>query len=400
MRPAPFRFLLFIGSAAPLLTSLALLSGCELIAGIDTKVLGGAGGAGGAGGVSAAAAGSGGGGGGAGTGGGMEGDPLCGPGALDTPDCGTGPCSPTVMASQVSRSIYGVATNGEHVYFASFDLSDKNGALYELSLDADNSAAPQQVGSGFTGSIKVLAADCKYVYAEDRGEHQLYKVELQGSHTKKLIAKTNADVSVIVPDSRGNVYWIDGADVSGSVLSMLLGGTIMPTSLAQPYAYGIAVDAAYVYWSITGSDPGHAGIWRMPIPSPGGALIPERLFNGQSPHAIAVDETSVYWIDTGVNPAAIYKSPKSIGIIDNISTLVHSMSVGSVPGNVLAVDDKYLYWIEDAYVRKMVKDGSPMSLADVVTQQTNGLASFAIDRTRVYYAAPSMSESLVMWVAK
>jgi hypothetical protein len=414
------------------LAPLVLLSGCEIIAGIDDKTLADArvdAGTGGAGGGSTSSGGAGGGSTGAGDAGGpIVGDPLCAPGSLGAASCegsscndGTdtqstschcgacdhscggsmcvlGHCKPIIMSSALPF-VYRVATNGKVVYFASSDASDTNGKIFGLPLDANRITdhTPFELSTGSTAAVEVIAADCDNVYFAEKFGSKVFRIPLAGG-APSLISDQDYAVSIIVADG-ANVYWITGSDGSGGMVKMWDPMTKIPRPVAsgQPFPFGLAVDKTHIYWSIGGSDPtAGKGIRRAIIPVMAEQPSVNIVIDSGQPTGIAVDEESVYWVEK--SPPSIMRAPKAGG-----SSGVTLATAAGQLGDAIAVDATHVYWIDDAGVRKRRKDGTGPAV-DVANTMISGEPIsaywFTLDRSRVYFATPSATDSTVMWVAK
>jgi hypothetical protein len=81
----------------------------------------------------------------------------------------------------------------------------------------------------------------------------------------------------------------------------LTGGTPVTLASGQTFPWGVAVDAASVYFTTIGSNSmgNQAGVGAVAkVPLAGGT--PTILATGQDgPQGVAVDATSVYWVDNG-----------------------------------------------------------------------------------------------------
>lgn len=317
--------------------------------------------------------------------------------------CSDGVCAPMTMLSGLP-SIDRVATNGTSVFFASRNATDNKSTLYGLPRRAGDlsamSALPYAFGSPIQGAISAIAADCSRVYLSPQspdamGKVHVYALSLNGKKLD-LIASVDAPVSQIIADG-ARAYWT-GGNMSKGFVEMWDPATMMRSTLSQPPTSGLAVDTTHLYWSVTDKDPKTSGIRRARISELGLMPIVEIVIQGRTPTAIAVDDAFVYWVETGSSSTAIFRAKKE----GSDGAKPASLVTGSIE-HAIAVDATNVYWIEDNTIRKRSKEGNdaPVVLADRTpfgkAFQSHWLT---IDRSRVYFADTSTNSSTVMWVAK
>lgn len=190
---------------------------------------------------------------------------------------------------------FGIALNASSIFFTENAL----GAVATLPKDADGGAATTLItgepGPGF------IRADSQNIYWSDGDgtTGSVRQARLDGSNPQQLAAGDPSNSPLAVDSSA--VYWVE-PDL-GFVLSVPIGGgTITTIAQQQTTPAGIAIDAQFVYWTLTVTN---GAVVRAPKT---GGSVPETLASGQNdPLPIAVDATWVYW---GNYDGSIFRAPK------------------------------------------------------------------------------------------
>lgn len=155
-------------------------------------------------------------------------------------------------------------------------------------------------------------------------------------------------------------------------------GAVLSSDHVEGGVFSVAVDDAYVYWSVHGSFL----IRRMPKGGGGVEIISDE---EQYATSLALDDDYVYWGVTAnqydPDSSWIRRAPKGGGEAETFAA-----GLGACPS--LALDDEYVYWVTrvDCRVQRAPKQGGP---AVTVAEAPPGGRCFAIavDGTDVFWAS-------------
>ena len=211
-----------------------------------------------------------------------------------------------------------------------------------------------------------LAVDGAYVYWSDRGlgSGQIMKVPMQGGPSTVLATNQSSYPVAIDGDS---VYW-DTAERGVMKLSKLGGTPVALSGSPWPgeFGFGIAVDAASVYWV----DSYGSGFVKK-VPRDGGAVT--TLADNIIPAMITLDATSVYYTTYDGN---VIKAD-----LDGANPVI--LASGPADATGIAVDAANVYWTNTGMGTVMQvsrNGGTPITLST-----GDGAAAIAVDATSVYW---------------
>jgi hypothetical protein len=254
--------------------------------------------------------------------------------------CTAGRCLITLASLSSSNQPDHLAVGSTGVYWTGLD-----GTVMSVPLEG---GAAVTLASGQNGPMGI-AVDGTSVYWVDFGgggnaRGSTLKVPLAGG-TPTTLASGQSFPGGIAVDATG-VYWVNGGglDLDGGTLIAPNTGTVMKAPLGGGAAItlasglnvpgNIAVDATNVYRTNVGSQSG--GTWAndgsvMKLPLTAGAAT--TLAAQGVPFGIAVDAASVYWVDLA---GTVMKAPLSGG---TPTTLASNQS----PTHI-AIDATSVYW--------------------------------------------------------
>jgi hypothetical protein len=210
--------------------------------------------------------------------------------------------------------------------------------------------------------------------------------------SKPMVERASAPASIdAVAMDEDNLYF---TCEDGWIYRLAKQGSQPPQKVASfpgNYAWGIAVDASFVY--VTALANGFGGGVVVRAPKGGGEST--TLAAGQSrPWGIAVDDSQVYWVEQGANP---YDGENAAGGLAEGAILALSKSVSGpgtpakllAPdvkvGDMVAVDDQAVYWHETESVRRVPKVGGAISTLTSSTVPTVS-SNLIVQSGQVYWA--------------
>lgn len=352
----------------------ALLGGCALIAGYDfdayqQRTGDAAQGGGGSGGepTTVTATGPGGGGsGGIGGSGGSSGDGGSG-GAGGGAGGGGGVTVQTLYSGlDIPRHL---AVDATHAYWIS--SSDSPGSLGTLRRVNKNGGAMEVVATGLGDPFGVRADQLALYWFVGGSNPQIYRMDTSGGTGTDMFAQP-ADVydiavwNQVVYMSRGDALW-----------KLTSSGVETELALSPDFAPVLTVDGTGVYWVSRGLVNGYdSEIWRADLDGGNAQVIAA----GQDfPFGIAVDAARVYWctLDGGV---------LSVGK-DGSGLLAHLQPVdGNVLVNDVASDGTYVYYSRAGRVLRVPVGGTSSS---VVATPANDADRIVIDGADLYITTRS-----------
>jgi hypothetical protein len=219
--------------------------------------------------------------------------------------------------AETSDSIWGVAVDEEAIYWTSihgglFRLSKSGGqpALlhaggYRVAVDATHvftawNGVWKMPKTGGVAAVAIapvggqgIAVDDGNVYFSTWSPGGLWRVGKNGESLEQLAA---VEYSSYVAEYADRVYWTSQGSSTPGIRSVpKTGGPVTPIATGKT-PYGIAADAAGVYW--VEFDAG--SVWMQPA----GGRAPILLASGQfHPRDLAVDERAVYWTNDAIYSA-------------------------------------------------------------------------------------------------
>jgi hypothetical protein len=237
-----------------------------------------------------------------------------------------------------------IAVDGNGLYWTNFGARRHEGSVMALAFAA---GAPVELASA-QDNAQGIAVSGSTVYWTEAGDHtvpgnsgSIKSVHLDGSSPTTILSGSGNPLAIAVDDT--NIYWTHydvcppdstgacGAPVSSVVKLPVAGGA--PVTLASsPVGFGIALDAANVYWVATSTGD------IMKVPKDGGT--PTTLASGQStPADVVVDSADVYWANLA--PSTATGSLNKVSASGGDTTMLAAGQ--SEPGH-LAVDATSVYW--------------------------------------------------------
>jgi hypothetical protein len=324
---------------------------------------------------------------------------TCESGWYSTPACVAGVCSancddgfddcngePADGCEQVANSSCGAAVTtlaaGQGGPFA-IALDESN--VYWLNNNAGQGGEVMKVAlAGGTpvilgtspGNVQDLAVGPSGAYWTDY-DNGVLRVDLGGGTPATVDSELGAQGIAL---DAAYVYWTRSVGFSDITRAPLSGGASTALASQQTVPWRIAVDDQNAYW--TGMDSGGNGWVVMKVSLAGG--VPEQLASGQGlPWGIAVDGTSVYWVSAGtVERGFVDGMIMKIALTDGqVAVLATDLGWPTE----IAVDGAHAYWTNsnDGTVMRIALEGGVP--AAVATQQP-GPVDVAVDATHVYWA--------------
>jgi hypothetical protein len=246
---------------------------------------------------------------------------------------------------------------------------------------------PAMLFSEADGDPFGIALDANYAYVTDDSNDAVWKVPLDGGTTTRL-ASSNDPLDIVVDGS--HAYWVGGDGLSAVPL---VGGPSAILASGSWSAYGVAVDAADVYWAVfaQASDGSPIGqILSLPLPS--GGATPLALASGLNvPISLQRGPMDLYWLD--LNSSYPFSAPVLMRLpVDGtdggapLPVVLDGADAGDTPGTgAVAQDATSVYWSElDQLLKMPLAGGIPQVLASV------GPASgLAVDASGIYAACSS-----------
>jgi hypothetical protein len=265
---------------------------------------------------------------------------------------------------------WGIAVDSTRVYWAARDL------YAAMSASKAGQDAPEGGSYGSLGMEPrwTLAIDETDVYGSD-GSNVVTCPKGGCSGAPRIVASGASNMGIAVDAT--NVYWTATTVIESAPKS----GGAATTLASANYAYEIAVDSGYVYWTDQGANgPQGSGIWR--VAKTGGNAVQvanPSAMGSNGPMGIAVDSTNVYFTTAD---GKIWQVAKSGG-----TPLLLASDGGNEPWGI-AVDDNAVYYVSTPPGANVSKVESVPIGGGCVTTLASGLSfavAVAVDSTGVYF---------------
>jgi hypothetical protein len=278
---------------------------------------------------------------------------ACGHGCLGGA-CKEGRCQPVVLATISGDS--GLSVRGRELYVGTCDDSGRGDAFRKLPVGGGDLVTA--IRSDHCGVAQVMLGD--KLYWGDTST--ILVTQLAPVGVPAVVAADASPWKIVASDT--HVYWgqldQDGNDLG--IMRLALGAGVSEHVYPNP-TYGIAADAAGVYW---GGDEGVFGL-------PNGTTLPLRV-SMLSAYDLQIDATT-YYIGT---TDGIYTLPRKGG--------TEKLLVPHARAPYLVTDATTLFWLDNgtSSVNQVpLAGGEPTVLASGYS--FHGTSAIAIDETAVYW---------------
>jgi hypothetical protein len=267
--------------------------------------------------------------------------------------CTNGKCQPVVIVSDATSDARGITTAGSLLLWA----TGCTGVVRKVDkFGVGNTPLP--AGKNCTPTVAVSGKSAYWI--EYNGPY-LNTTLIDGSQPATIVAEvvggtgTRSDFARLAVDAV-NAYWATTSPpgiwyaplASAHITALPIAGASVKESVAGPY--GVAVDAAYVYWA----DESGGYVKRRALSTLGQNITADLVINETGPHDLAVDATKVYFVTNDGFVRAIAKDGSGVA-----STLAS----GQASAESIIVDDQYVYWTiyaANATVNRAPKSGGPV----------------------------------------
>lgn len=305
---------------------------------------------------------------------------ACGHGCLGG-ECLSGACQPVLLRSE-GGSPWDIALDLDHVYWL-----NGSGTVQRMTKQGVGAAV---LRSGLF-NVSQIAVDGGMVFWSLHGPD----IAAEGMPTSggTVVAYGNMGIGAgaLALDAT-YVYW-SITDASWSSITLMktprAGGPMTPVVPAPVRAGSVATDGGYLYWVESTSTA------ETPVPTKVGGLRRalanvgpvESLVTSHDIGSLAFDNSHVYWVYAGTYASPwwtggeIRRMPKSGGAPETVVALPSN-------ANEIAVDDHDVYWVssDGLAVQKVSKTGGP-----IVTLASGGNPkAIALDDVAVYWVDPTL----------
>ena len=180
-------------------------------------------------------------------------------------------------------SIYGVAVDEDHLYWT----DRKKGRIGRV--DRNGKHLDKKFITGL-GTPRGLAVDSDYIYWADSKTSSVGRAALDGSDVNPTFIDPPKGVGDVAVDDQ-HVYWTNSFGLGRSDLD----GTAIEESLVKALTYGVAVDAAHLFWAWFDYSPTRGGVGRANI---NGSGVKQKFIAKKKLFAedVAVDDAHLWFI--------------------------------------------------------------------------------------------------------
>lgn len=278
---------------------------------------------------------------------------------------GGDPGEVTTLASGLSEP-RAIAIDDTSIYWAEY----LGGTIMKVGK-AGGSPVPLASGQN---PEEALTVDGEYVYWIGGGG-VVGRVAVAGGTPEVIATAADHGFTQQMAVNTTHIYWVfyrySGMAADGALLRVPIdGGAVETLATVDGRAYGVALDAANVYWSNSELD----AIMRLPLS--GGSSSPLVTTSNVINANVQVDAANVYFND--VFTGRILKGSLGGGTATKLAE-------GNTPMTV-AIDDNNVYWVDtedDGAVRAVSKSGG--AVATIASSQARPRA-IAVDDDAVYWS--------------
>jgi hypothetical protein len=246
---------------------------------------------------------------------------------------------------------------------------------------------PTVVFASPTASLGHLAIDADAVYFTDpfSAKAVLVRVTKCDGQAQTLDdGSKSGGPAMSVAVAPPNVAWIAFAGLGGQIFTVPAlspGGSRLLFSTTLTAADAVAMDATRAYFSAGGIQSVPLAGGAASVITPGDAFL------------VAVDDATLYAAQSPPTGEALVSVPKSGGALTVLVSAAHAMN--------LALDDRYLYWVEwndsgsNSSIMRVPKAGGT---ASVVVSGLTAPSNIAVDASHVYFtlgALPGATQAVM-----